>query len=870
MTLFFRMKHVRIPHLLLLFVFVHACFAQADFAPYFYDNGPYSYNGNLALFSLSEDTAVGTQIYRLNGTDPEGQEVRYGLSFDPGSKEYFRVDPKSGNITLVEKLDREKQDSIDVLVSITDGQSKVVERVTIFVMDANDEKPEFQNMPAIIDVLETTESGSSIYKVEAVDRDTGSGGSVTYYLQSAQSTLFAIDRHSGVLRVKSGEMLDYEKAKTHFVIVIAKDGGGSFNGKEQFMSSSATLTINVIDAQDTLPSFIGTPYFGYVYEISVPGSEIFTVEARDGDVGNPNPVRYSFDDGDDGVFSINKTSGCITLLTLPIYLKREIFNIKVRASEVSPEGRLMDYEVTTVVIRVVDLNNNPPTFYGEDGPQSTFELTMYEHPPEGEILRGLKITVNDSDQGANAKFNLRLIGPGRMLRVVPQTVLNEAQVTILVEDSAAMDYEKYHFLTYKLLAVEIDTPEKFSATADIVIHLLDTNDNAPKFSSDYYIARIPENSPGGSNVVTVTAFDPDSGPWGEVKYSIYGSGAELFLIKPDSGIIYTQPWASLDAEVRSKYNFYVKAEDTEGKYNLAEVFVTVLDLNDHSPAFYDNFLEKTMVIGAPVKIEAVDDDAEVPNNVIEYAIMKAEPENNIFDINADTGEIMLKSYIKSMAIIQNITKKRDCTWSLVVQARDRGHPSLTTTAVVKIDITEATQLKGGPLGSFLMQNRNKPLQILGMLAGIISLMIIVTVLISTATFMRNKKSNRILPNRRVKRRPKTQHTWLFKNPLKRPERNEQKFKVKEEEREPEVIVENVNHNNNAGRILRQWPPPPPPCAPPPAFCLPVERQWVIPTVSATVAPKPLKKAVVTRQDSVSKALVSELKMRLEQKRKSDH
>lgn len=56
----------------------------------------------------------------------------------------------------------------------------------------------------------------------------------------------------------------------------------------------------------------------------------------------------------------------------------------------------------------------------------------------------------------------------------------------------------------KLLAVEVDTPERFSATADIVIHLLDTNDNAPKFSSDYYIARIPENSPGGSNVVSVT------------------------------------------------------------------------------------------------------------------------------------------------------------------------------------------------------------------------------------------------------------------------------------------------------------------------------------------------------------------------------
>lgn len=78
-----------------------------------------------------------------------------------------------------------------------------------------------------------------------------------------------------------------------------------------------------------------------------------------------------------------------------------------------------------------------------------------------------------------------------------------------------------------------------------------------------------------------------------------------FLIQPSSGIIYTQPWASLDAEVRSKYNFYVKAEDAEGKYSLAEVFVTVLDLNDHPPAFNDNFLETTMVIGAPVKIEVI-------------------------------------------------------------------------------------------------------------------------------------------------------------------------------------------------------------------------------------------------------------------------
>lgn len=76
-----------------------------------------------------------------------------------------------------------------------------------------------------------------------------------------------------------------------------------------------------------------------------------------------------------------------------------------------------------------------------------------------------------------------------------------------------------------------------------------------------------------------------------------------FHINPSSGLITTQPWTSLDAEVRSKYNFYIKAEDSEGKYSLAEVFVTVLDMNDHSPEFNEDLLEKTMIIGAPVKVE---------------------------------------------------------------------------------------------------------------------------------------------------------------------------------------------------------------------------------------------------------------------------
>lgn len=90
----------------------------------------------------------------------------------------------------------------------------------------------------------------------------------------------------------------------------------------------------------------------------------------------------------------------------------------------------------------------------------------------------------------------------------------------------------------------------------------------------------------------------------------------------------------------------------------------------------------------------MDEDAEEPNNIIEYSIMKADP-GDIFDINSSTGEIKLKPYIRSMEIVQNITRQKDCRWSVLVQARDRGSPSFSTTAVVNIDITEPVRPGSG-------------------------------------------------------------------------------------------------------------------------------------------------------------------------------
>ncbi|KAK9400483.1 cadherin-related family member 1 [Crotalus adamanteus] len=243
--------------------------------------------------------------------------------------------------------------------------------------------------------------------------------------------------------------------------------------------------------------------------------------------------------------------------------------------------------------------------------------------------------------------------------------------------------------------------------------------------------------------------------------------------------------------------------------------------------------------------------------------MQTDPAN-VFDIDQSSGEIKLKSYIRSMDVIHNITKNKDCIWSVIIQAKDRGSPSFSTTAVLKLDIREET-LHTGPMGAFLMQTKDNPMKALGVLAGIIGFMVMIILLISTVTFWRNKRSPKIVPARRIiKKRqnyqPRTiKMEWLsFKKSCSNVA---EKFTIKEDT----VSLQNENSNNSS-----QMPtlPPPPPSAPIPLHA-PVfkiqEPTWKLSTVSGSLSPKLVnkqsrKKGALSAQDT---ALVSELKQRFE-------
>lgn len=68
----------------------------------------------MARLAVSEGTPPDAPVYTLQGEDPEGSRLHYSIS-----GEYFTVNRETGVVTLRRALDRETQDLIEVIISIT-------------------------------------------------------------------------------------------------------------------------------------------------------------------------------------------------------------------------------------------------------------------------------------------------------------------------------------------------------------------------------------------------------------------------------------------------------------------------------------------------------------------------------------------------------------------------------------------------------------------------------------------------------------------------------------------------------------------------------------------------------------------------------
>lgn len=77
-----------------------------------------------------------------------------------------------------------------------------------------------------------------------------------------------------------------------------------------------------------------------------------------------------------------------------------------------------------------------------------------------------------------------------------------------------------------------------TAKASVMVYLDDVNDNPPHFTSMAYMVQLPENATAGVRVVTVEAVDPDTGPFGSIRYTaILGFKNSSLVLDSQTGVI---------------------------------------------------------------------------------------------------------------------------------------------------------------------------------------------------------------------------------------------------------------------------------------------------------------------------------------------
>ncbi|XP_053097322.1 protocadherin gamma-C5-like isoform X50 [Pangasianodon hypophthalmus] len=280
-------------------------------------------------------------------------------------------------------------------------------------------------------------------------------------------------------------------------------------------------------------------------------------------------------------------------------------------------------EVHHVTVEVVDVNDNAPVFQTKN---VSLEISEAAAPGTGFRLE----SARDADVGLNSLRSYLLSSNDYFILRV-ETKSDGTKLPVLVLNKP-LDREKHSAFRLNLTAVDGGKPEK-SGTTLLFVNILDINDNAPEFDKPLKRVTLLENSPAGTLVTSLTAFDADHGLNGEIHYSFdkYTSShvLQIFSVDPDSGEI--RVTGVVDHEQAHMYDFTVQARDRgspamEGSCNIK---VEIIDVNDNTPVISINsvshVLSEDVTSGTVIAILSIKDADAGKNGEVSVQIPSGLP-----------------------------------------------------------------------------------------------------------------------------------------------------------------------------------------------------------------------------------------------------
>lgn len=405
-------------------------------------------------------------------------------------------------------------------------------------------------------------------RVYTIDADEGLNGDVFYFIESGnEEGNFHIDDATG--QITLAKAIDREVQSMYKLVIVAHDA--AVKGQ---LSSTTSLTVDVLDENDNAPEFTQTNSQISVNETTQVGKELMRFRATDADVGVNSHILFSITSGNRrDTFHIDSVTGSLFLHKPLDYEDTTSYNLNITASD---GGNPRLFTTITFIVTVIDENDNPPNF-----PNTAIVRQIREGIPVNTPI--VTITAEDPDSGANGKVTYAIShqDPSNHQRYFGINAVTGVINTLKEIDRESID-------TFRLTVVATDQAtiesKRLSAEKIVTVIVEDINDNAPMFASMNAAALLLKDirvAPGRdiSVVMNVFARDADSSTNGLVTYEMVSGNSDLFKLHRSTGAISLRK-AITAPELR--YNLAVKATDeaVQSERKSSDAYLTIFTVSE--------------------------------------------------------------------------------------------------------------------------------------------------------------------------------------------------------------------------------------------------------------------------------------------------
>lgn len=635
-------------------------------------------------YSISEEVKEGSVVGNIAkdlGIDKTLLKERRYRIVGSSTEHLFHLNTDDGVLYVSRKVDREElcersKTCVIILKTVLENPLEI-HNVVIEVLDVNDHTPVFPEKEKHLEIYESTSPGARFQLQPARDLDSGQFSVQQYKLSHSDHFRLEVNERGDDRKIPFlvlQKQLDREVLGEHKLVLTAVDGG------RPAKSGTVEILVNVLDVNDNSPVFSKDVYTTVLKENAEPNTLVIRVNATDLDEGDNGLIVYSFDKEADmhlqNIFGIDPATGEIKVTGDIDFEENESYEIDIQASD---KGAASLSTHKTVMIKVIDMNDNPPEI----------EVTSFSKlvPEDARIGTTVAlISVSDLDSGINGKVSCVI------REDEPFTISPSLQDNIYaIVTKSHLDREQKPF--YDLTIVAKDTGEPpLSSEKTVHVAVSDVNDNRPQFSSSSYTFYVTENNDLLAPVFSVSASDLDGSDNAHISYNIprESGHSRMFLnINTESGEI--TALKSFDFETLKSFQFQVVASDsgTPSLSSNVTVHVFILDQNDNAPVI----LYPVSSNGSAEGVEEVPRNVNAGHLVTKVRAYDADIGYNgwlLFSLQEVTDHSLfgLDRYTGQIRTLRSFTETDEAEHKLLILVKDNGNVSLSATATVFVKVVE--------------------------------------------------------------------------------------------------------------------------------------------------------------------------------------